>query len=52
MDNEIADLDELIRGIYNNEDYQKIDKIAEEKVNAILTDKKAIISIAGQQAVL
>jgi hypothetical protein len=48
MDNEIADLDELIRGIYNNEDYQKIDKI----VNAILTDKEAIISIAGQQAVL
>jgi transposase len=40
MDNEIVDLNTAIRNIRNNEENN------EEKVNAILTDKKAIISIA------
>jgi hypothetical protein len=46
MDNEIVDLDALIQKTCNSEGYQRIENIVKENVNAILTDKKAIISMA------
>jgi hypothetical protein len=46
MDTEIVDLDGLIQNTRSSEEYQKIENIAKEKVNAILTDKKAILAMA------
>jgi hypothetical protein len=44
--NAVKFADKLINDAKNSEDYQKIEKIAEEKVNATLQDKKAMLVTA------
>jgi hypothetical protein len=47
----LAAVNKLIEDIQENEDYKKIERLAEEKVDSILTNKKAIILTAIISAV-
>jgi chromosome segregation ATPase len=51
MDKKLAAVNKLIEDIQENEDYKKIERLAEEKVDSILTNKKAIILTAIISAV-
>jgi Mor family transcriptional regulator len=45
-ENNLANLNQIIESIYKSEGYQKIGKIAEERVSATLKDKNAILLAA------
>src|SRR5207247_6333307 len=51
MNNEIAALNGLIRDLHKGTGFQKIQKIAEEKVNIMLTDAKWLL-VAATTAVI
>jgi hypothetical protein len=46
MNNKLAGLNKMVEDVHKKEDYQKIERLAEEKVDSILTNKKAIILTA------
>ncbi len=45
-ENKLANVNQIIENIHKSEGYQKIEKIAEEEVNATLKDKNAILVAA------